>query len=154
MKKLWLFLGRITYWMGRPVLAIIIRNSRRTRVVVTYNDSILLLQNWLGDGSWVLPGGGRHTDETAETGALRELQEEVGIMLEAGKLQHLGTHTFQKKGFRFSYDLFAINLTALPPLKPQRIEVSAIRWINRADLDQYKLGAEVRPALASWSDMR
>jgi 8-oxo-dGTP diphosphatase len=55
----------------------------RASVVILRNDGaeILMVQHRRKDGNtyWQLPGGGLHSDESAEEGALRELLEETGL---------------------------------------------------------------------------
>lgn len=150
MKQLWLLIGRIAYWTAKPAIGMLVNGSLRTRVLVVHDGRILLVQNWLGDGSWVLPGGGRHAGEEAEAGALRELHEEAGIKLDPGSLKHMGTREFREKGFHFSYELFSVELAKLPTIKPQRFEVAALAWATREELEDYKLGEEVRTAVAAW----
>lgn len=49
-------------------------------VIITYKDEILLVKNTYGDQRWwSFPGGGIKKDESAESAAKREIQEEVGI---------------------------------------------------------------------------
>ena len=49
-------------------------------------NEYLLLQHWLGDGSWMLPGGGQHGREDPLAGAIREVREELGQGIQ-GRLQ-------------------------------------------------------------------
>jgi ADP-ribose pyrophosphatase YjhB (NUDIX family) len=48
-----------------------------------------------GVGKWNGPGGKVHAGETLEQGALRELEEEVGVKLEEGELKYRGLLHFR-----------------------------------------------------------
>ena len=59
-------------------------NSRPRAAAVVLRKGgaeVLMVQHSRRDGStyWQLPGGGLHSDESAEAGALRELFEETGL---------------------------------------------------------------------------
>ncbi len=69
------------------------RKSGVSVVVVTRDKKILLHREYryVIDGySWEIQGGGIDDAETPEQAAVRELQEEAGILVEAGALQPLG----------------------------------------------------------------
>jgi len=62
------------------------------KLVLTCGDGLLVLLRddiptikW--PGYWDLPGGGREGDESPETCALRELEEETGLRLTPGRLR-------------------------------------------------------------------
>jgi 8-oxo-dGTP pyrophosphatase MutT (NUDIX family) len=44
---------------------------------------VLLVKNWIGNGSWDFPGGGIHRGESLIQGVSRELYEETGILISA-----------------------------------------------------------------------
>ena len=61
-------------------------------VLVDEHDRILLaLWNELSEPLWTLPGGGVELNETVEAGVIREVYEETGYDVEAGRL--LGVDT-------------------------------------------------------------
>ena len=61
-------------------------------VLVDEHDRILLaLWNELSEPLWTLPGGGVELNETVEAGVVREVYEETGYDVEAGRL--LGVDT-------------------------------------------------------------
>ncbi len=61
-------------------------------VLVDEHDRILLaLWNELSEPLWTLPGGGVELNETVEAGVVREVDEETGYDVEAGRL--LGVDT-------------------------------------------------------------
>ncbi len=150
MKKLWDLIGHIAYFFARPIIAKLLRNTRRTRLLLVHEDKLLIVKGWLGDGSWMLPGGGLHKHEAPNDGVLREVREEVGISLDASHLSLAGKFVCDEKGFNFKYYLFVCRATELYELRPQLLEISEARWIGRDDLANYKLGSEVIQSLDSW----
>jgi 8-oxo-dGTP pyrophosphatase MutT (NUDIX family) len=73
-----------------PVLYLLIHNSHRVRVLITYKDEILLQRSSVGHQKWSVPGGGVQRNESDEDAAIREVQEEVGIKLRTKDLKKLG----------------------------------------------------------------
>lgn len=64
-------------------------------IVFTSDDQVLLIQrrNEPCKGQWAFPGGFMEIDETAEAAAIRELQEETGIILEETDIFQVGAYT-------------------------------------------------------------
>ena len=63
-------------------------------IVFTSDDQVLLIQrrNEPCKGQWAFPGGFMEIDETAEAAAIRELQEETGIILEETDIFQVGAY--------------------------------------------------------------
>ena len=53
-------------------------------------------------GLWDLPGGGREGDEDGETCALRELQEELGLILDPARIVHRRFYPGPRPGWFFA----------------------------------------------------
>lgn len=150
MKTIWLLIGNIIYFFTRPLIALLLRNSKRTRVMVVHKDNILLVKGWLGDGSWMLPGGGLHKHETPVAGVLREVREETGLTLKAMTLTDKGTFKCQDRGYNFHYQLFITRIMESVQPTRSRIEIGDVAWVARHDIEQYKVTAEVTQALLFW----
>ena len=51
MKKIWMVLGRISFWITWPGIWFIVRiTPPRTRVILIHDNKLLITQDWLGAG--------------------------------------------------------------------------------------------------------
>ncbi|MBI5732685.1 NUDIX domain-containing protein [Candidatus Jorgensenbacteria bacterium] len=70
---------RKAYWFAfRP-------HTKGVKCLLQYGDEVLLIRNTYGRMHWTLPGGGVKKMESPECGIVREVEEEVGIKLDAVK---------------------------------------------------------------------
>ena len=155
MMRSWQLLGTVLYWLTLPLIAVYSRATKpRTRVLIIHDNKILIVKNWLGSGGWSLPGGGLHSNEAPEVGAVREVEEELGIAIDSKQLISLGEHVSVEQRFLSSkYHLFAVQITEIPNLKLQKMEIMDASWLSLADVDNsdLKLAQTVRDAVATWS---
>lgn len=128
MKRAWEFVGILGYWLTWPAVALFLRNSTRTRIIVVCGEDILLLKTWLGTGKWGLPGGGLHKNEDPAQGAARELREETGITSGAEAFEYLTTHVQHKRGVKYTLMVYALRLPNKPAIRKQRLEISDTTW--------------------------
>ena len=84
-------------------------------------------------GQWALPGGRREAGETAVDGALRELAEEVGLVLDAGSVLGLLDDYVTRSG----YVMTPVACWAGPTgqLTGSEAEVASVHQVPLADLD-------------------
>jgi len=80
----------------------------RTYAVVKHEGKILLTKQWDG---YSLPGGGVENGETLEETVVREVQEETGLTIKAGKIFYNTSRFFQRnetskpvQAFMFFFD--------------------------------------------------
>lgn len=152
MKKLWVLLGRGLYVFTRLIIGRLLRDTERTRVLVTCDDKVLLIKDWVGNGQWVLPGGGVHKNELATDAAVRELREETSLQIDRSQLRSAGTYNYDHNGFRFRYQLFIVSLSTQPAVAATWPEVAQVAWIPRANLGSHRLSPEVLTAVEHWSE--
>jgi 8-oxo-dGTP pyrophosphatase MutT (NUDIX family) len=143
MKRLFLAFGRVLFWLAWPAFQLYYRRGERTRVLLLSGDEILVLQGWINDGTYILPGGGMHSDEQPLSGALRETQEETGLQLQPADLTYLGRDVYHKAGLHFTYHMFFAKADKAAPLKMQWYEVANIRWVPLSDLAAHHPSQEV-----------
>src|SRR5690242_13154441 len=99
MKRIWTIVGRLLYFCSWPLLYVYLRfGGERTRVIVEHQDKVLLVQNWLGNGQWMLPGGGVFRHERPTYSAVRELREETGLIVKPRDLKLIGGVTYNGRG--------------------------------------------------------
>lgn len=146
-RKIWVATGRSLYALSQPGIKLVVRDSHRTRILVVCGDDYLLVKHWLGRDCWMLPGGGCHNAEDPLDGAQRELHEEVGIDLGREAFIHVGQYLCRDDGFRFSYDLYVVNLSERPKLRLQRIEILEATWFKLAVKPPFTVSPEVKIAL-------
>jgi 8-oxo-dGTP pyrophosphatase MutT (NUDIX family) len=66
---------RVYWWLFRP-------RSSGVKCVLTHQDDVLLVRHTYGPRGWELPGGSRKRGEEAEVTATREMQEELGLLVD------------------------------------------------------------------------
>jgi mutator protein MutT len=87
-------------------------------------------------GLWEFPGGKRKPDETFEQCLARELQEELGVKISVGELFETVSHSYAEKTVRLKFFV-----CRLPGGEPQPLGCAAIRWIGKAELDDFEFPA-------------
>lgn len=109
--------------------------------VVTCRSHVLLIQRGRspGKGTWAVPGGFLELGETLLQSALRELQEETGLVLTAQAALPLATHVFDhpqrsQRGRTISHGfLFSLGDVPLPTLEAAD-DAAALQWVPIAEL--------------------
>lgn len=142
-----LVVGRVAFWAGWPVFWALMRGTDRARAVIIANDSVLLIRDTLGDGSWTLPGGGMQGRESAALAACREVYEELGIVLSADAFTELATESTGYRGIVYTAHFVTAQLDALPKPIPG-LEVLDLRWVPLTEVPQYHVDLTAARALA------
>lgn len=105
--------------------------------IVLNDDKQLLLMKRLG--KWDLPKGKIDPGETAEEGALREVEEECGInLLRIKNFFDNSYHTYKLQGHRFLKitHWYTMNTGFKGELVPQEEEnITEVKWVNFEELD-------------------
>ena len=131
MKKSWNLIGRISYVLAWPILYFLFKGTNRTRVIVCSGDKVLFVKDWLGNGTWKLPGGGVHKNEDPEVAAARELQEETGIKLPGAKLKKFATCGISESEMPYRCYAFEVEVPDVDvSIKRHIVEISDCTWMN------------------------
>ncbi|HSX06659.1 MAG TPA: NUDIX hydrolase [Candidatus Saccharimonadia bacterium] len=145
-------LKRVLFWLLWPGLFMYFRASRRARVVLIDGDyNILLVKDrfllWFNKDQWALPGGGLRRFETPEAGAIRELQEELGVRLHAPKLTLLGRSRISTYGLRYQAYFLLAHVSRTISLRLKTSEVAVAEWHKISTLEAKTLKPEVLEAV-------
>lgn len=149
---LWRWLGHAAYWLAWPALFVYMRIGARTRVLVVAQDQILLVQSWMGDSKWSLPGGGLHRGERLPDGARREVAEETGALLDANQLQLLSSEWRSERGLASYCHFFVVRADYPMELRHQRGEILAAQWFPLTDIEHLPIKLHVGRALELLAD--
>ncbi len=113
-------------------------------------DHVLLVRQYryvYGEGHrWEIPTGGLHADETAEAGALRELQEEIGYT--AQRLEWVSTFYSSKSVCEETCHLFIgreLLPAKLPPDTTEELEIATFAF---TDVVEMVRTSEIRDAMS------
>lgn len=104
--------------------------------ILRRGDTILIAQRHEHDhlaNFWEFPGGKREPGETFEQCLARELQEELGVTVRAGRLVHDVTHSYPERTVRLCF--FECELL---DGEPKPLDCQDCRWITVAELRRYK----------------
>lgn len=147
MKNLWIFCGRVVFWLSWPALKIRLLLTKRARAVIIYKDEVLVVRSWLGNSKWTLPGGGLEVGEEALQALIREVKEEVGIGLKPKDCKNLGDFAYNSTGLRYAYTLYAVKLKDKPMLTPSKTEIVAFEWIKLNNLSTVNANSDILTAI-------
>jgi len=115
-------------------------------VLIQNEHGQLLMAHATGQQHWDIPKGGAEEGESPSAAALREVQEETGIVLAGDKLQELGRFKYLSRKdlylFRVALhtrdcDISACRCTSFFPHHATGVmtpEVDRFRWVDIADI--------------------
>ncbi|HSX16961.1 MAG TPA: NUDIX hydrolase [Patescibacteria group bacterium] len=142
-------IGVVLFWLAWPAYQVYFRRGERTRVLLVDGEKTLVLKGWVSDGTWNLAGGGLHQQEDPAVGAIREVQEETGLALDASQLQYMGKATYHKAGLHFAYHRFFAAVSTAQPLARQRHEIAEMQWVPIGSLTPKNASQEVHDCIAA-----
>ena len=121
-----LFLQRLYWRIFRP-------HVRAGKCLIVFQDKVLLVRNRYGSGWWTLPGGSVRRRERPEEGLVREVREEVGIML------HDVCFLKKKESLRYGAPYILHLFSATVPssaLRVNRFEIKDAEWFSKDTLPE------------------
>jgi 8-oxo-dGTP pyrophosphatase MutT (NUDIX family) len=145
------YIGRILFWIGWPVFFVYFRLSERTRILIIHGDDILVVKNWISHGQWSLPGGGLRRGEKACPGIVREVWEELGVLLSSEGLQYLGHEQYKKHGLSFDFHLFLMYVPQKFSFDKQLIELADVQWKSITRLTRETSGHDILLAFQKYA---
>jgi len=121
-------------------LPIINRKSIEVSAALIFRNGKLLITQRRAEahlgGLWEFPGGKREPAETFEQCLARELREELGLEISVGELFEEVTHAYPEKTVRLKFFI-----CRLEHGQPEPLGCAALKWADKAELDQYPFPA-------------
>jgi 8-oxo-dGTP pyrophosphatase MutT (NUDIX family) len=124
--------------------------TRGRACAIVRTDGRILLNRYGGDSFWALPGGAVEAGEFSADALVRELQEELGVMVEVGRLVWIVENLFAYRGTDFTE--YGYYYEAEWPLPPSGIADEEFvgrepdqffRWVRNGDV----ASLDFRPAV-------
>lgn len=125
------------YWMALKV------TTHGALVALWHDGRILLIRNSYLD-YYSLPGGYVHSRESGRQAAVRELKEEVGLVVDADRLEKVLDlqHVWEAKRERL--ELFALDCEIAPSVEVDRREVISAEYFSPEQALELKLFPPIR----------
>ncbi|MBX7192584.1 MAG: NUDIX domain-containing protein [Sandaracinaceae bacterium] len=101
-----------------------------------------------------LPGGAIGRREGPARAAVRELAEELGLVLDEGRLTHAHHGSVEFEGRRDVIDVFAVELDERPVVRPRRAEIEWARWKDPEEVLAMDIVPHLRDYLEHVRDRR
>lgn len=130
----------------------------RTRVVVTHDGKMLLLEPSEKRAGWRLAGGGLEPDESLADCAVREVMEETGIPIQVTTIAFLVEWVTPKycivpeEGDGFGLEVYLYATPSTDQIEPRRENPDAPlgHWIPFAEVARLPLWPKELKTLANW----
>ena len=122
-------LGTLLFYLLWPLVWFYAPLTVRVRVLLRHDDEILVVENWFGPQSWQLPGGGKKFHESVTEAGLREIKEELSIVVAKNHCRQLTQEPVVKShsGLLMRYHFVEINLLYKPDIACSK-EIATYEW--------------------------
>ncbi|MCK5122476.1 MAG: NUDIX hydrolase [Methylococcales bacterium] len=152
MKSLLDGLYRMLYRCAYPIMQcywqLFKQATHGAQVAVWVDNNVLLIRNSYRP-EYGFPGGHINSNETAIQAAVRELQEETGIVVTPEQLQQTEYITYSRNGIICSDTLFKCQLNSTPKVTIDNREVIENRFTNLTESKQLLLQNAVKEHLSA-----
>jgi len=115
-------------------------------VAVVRGDEVLLVERSVPPdaGAWTIPGGHLELEEEPREGAARELEEETGLRVDAGKLVLLeATQLDAIDGKHVVSVAYAVNAADVAGTPTAGSDAAAVEWVSLLELEKRTLRPQV-----------
>lgn len=111
------------------------KNIKVTAAIIWQDGKVLITKRPEGthlEGMWEFPGGKMEESETLEECIVREIKEELGVVIKPVKLLLTVSHEYETKIVDlFIFECILVNGSPLP------MEGQAMKWITPSDMSGY-----------------
>lgn len=122
---------RVASYVSWPLFGLFLHNSKRVRVLVEAEGSIVLGRSSVGTQQWSIPGGGVVKNENPLDATTRELYEETGIKITTEQLRCIGEDRLPRNKMWPKSDIifYYVVLPKKQPIKVRRpLEIIEAKW--------------------------
>lgn len=144
---------RTVYQLGYPLARIwwwaVPQTAEGVAVALRHGEQVVVVRQSFRRGV-SLVGGGVSVGEAPAEAAVREVMEEVGILVPVDRLRSLGTVDLVHESRQVRVHLFTAHLPAAVALRPDGAEVVSAMWSGPESLAGRK---DLHPILAHWLNM-
>jgi len=110
--------------------------------LVAVKDERLLLVRVRANEHWYLPGGKIEADESPESALERELNEELGIVVERSSIRYLYTVRGPAYGQPGEVELVCFSAIWMNSLRALG-EISDVQWLDRRERDRFAPAVQI-----------
>ena len=115
---------RIYWFFRRPT-------TQGVRCVVVHGDTVLLVKHTYGSAYWTTVGGGIQSGESLEQAVVREVHEEVGLVLDnAFKIGEV----FHEQEYKKDTVHVFLGFTSQPDVRLDKAEIASAKWVSIKNL--------------------
>jgi mutator protein MutT len=111
-----------------------------TAGIIRKNNKILIAQrkkdSWMEPNKWEFPGGRIELNETYEECLIREIREELGIIISIDRLFMKTTHTYIKNNEEFPVTLM-VYLADWMSGDVKNIDCQASKWVDAIQIPNF-----------------
>ena len=115
---------RAWWFLTRP-------ESRGVKVILKFDDEVLLAQHSYGHRQWTFPGGGVNSKEEYEAAARREMKEELGI--EIKNLKSIGSYFTNYEYKKVTVECFVVEVDT-KQVTTDNFEIAQVEWFKVNEL--------------------